>query len=107
MSQFSLNNRLIVEVYKTDKSLRAEVKNGFAMVDQKVTLKGLRILMPATLANGKEVPAGSIAYIKEEILHNAPWAKTPLKADTMSEQFLVIDASVVDFIYTPPTDPAA
>lgn len=106
MNQFSLNNRLVVETYKTDKSLRANVSNGFATIAQKSGLKGLRVLIGTTLSDGRHIPAGSTAYIKEELLHTATWASKPLEADTIPVPFLVVEMSVVDFVNIP-EDPAA
>ena len=101
MNQFSLNNRLIVEAYKTDKSLRANVSSGFATIAQKSALKGLTVLVGTTLSDGRMVPAGSTAYIREEILHTAPWAKQPMDCETIKGQFFVVELTYVDFISTP------
>jgi hypothetical protein len=52
MNPFSLNNRLILEAYKTDGTIKANVQNGFATIAQKVQLKGLRVLVEARIAHG-------------------------------------------------------
>lgn len=103
MRQFSLNNRVIVEAYKTDKSLRANVSSGFATIAQKSALKGLKVLVSTTLSDGREIPAGSTAYIREEILHTAAWAKTPMDCESIEGQFFVIDAAFVEFVRVPAT----
>lgn len=100
MNSFSVNNRLIVETYKKE-GLKTEIRNGFALIDQKVSLKGLKVLVDAKLNDGTIVPSGSTAYVKEETLHNAAWAKTPLKCDTLSGTFMVMDLTHVEFIAPP------
>lgn len=104
-SSRSMNNRLVVEAYKKE-GLRANVSNGFARLDQKVSVKGLEVLMDAKLADGTFVKKGSVAYIREETLHTAPWAQKILELDTIGRAFLVIDLVHVEFII-PPTEPAA
>lgn len=103
---FSLNNRLVIEAYKTDRSLQAKVSKGFATIAQKNGLKGLEILMDATLTNGDRIRAGSKAYIREEILHTASWAQNPLECDTLDRPFMIVDVSMVEFI-CPPIDESA
>lgn len=97
----SFNNRIILEAYQTDRSLRGEVKNGFALVDQKVSLKGLRVLIPAKLTDGTLIPVGSIAYIKEEFLHNTSGINKRLKSDTLKEQFIIVDIANIEYIVPP------
>lgn len=101
----SMNNKLIVEAYKKE-GLKATEKNGFAMITQKMSLKGLRVLVDAKLSDGTFVPRDSTAYIKEEYLHTAAWAKNPLQCDTLRDQFLIVDVAHVEFI-APPGMPAA
>jgi hypothetical protein len=96
----SFNNRLIVEAYRKE-GLKSSVVNGFAMIQQKVSVKGLTVLMDAKLADGTWIPKGSIAYIKEEQLHAQPWAQKVLEADTIEGPFLIVDISNVEFISPP------
>jgi len=101
---FSVNNRLVVEQYIKE-GLKAKIQGGLATPGQRDGLKGLRVLVGATINyNGvtKNVPAGSIAYIREEVLHNHAWASKPLTCDTISEKFLLVDVHpFVEFISTP------
>lgn len=99
----SLNNRLIVEKYVKGE-IRAKEKNGFALIDQKTQVKGLKVLMNALLANDVLVYKGSVAYIKEEILHSAAWAQKSLESDAVSGPFLIVDLSQVEFIVPPGPD---
>lgn len=101
MSMFSLNNRVVVEAYKTDKSLKATVSNGFAMVTQKIALVGLKVLVEAKLADGRIVPAGSTVFIRESLLHTSPWAQSALQSDAVSAPFLIIEQNFIEFVKTP------
>lgn len=100
----SLNNRLIVEVYKKTE-LRSKVTNGFATIDQKSTLKGLRVLVEGKLNDGTIVRRDSIAYIREESLHTQAWAQKSLECELFKQPFLIVDANFVEFI-DPPAQPA-
>lgn len=100
-----MNNRLIVEAYKKE-ALQSDVKNGFAFIQQKVAVKGLKVLMDARLSDGTIIPRDSVAYIREESLHTKPWAQKILQSDTLSVPFLIVDISEIEFI-AEPTDPAA
>ena len=101
----SMNNRLIVEAYKKE-GLKTVVNQGFAMIEQKVSLKGLKVLMDAQLSDGTFVAKGSTAYIKEELLHTQPWAKQSYTCNFLNEPFMPIDITHVDFIVPPPKDAA-
>jgi hypothetical protein len=101
----SFNNRLIVEAYQK-KGLQSSISNGFAFVEQKVSVKGLQVLMDAKLADGTYIQKGSTAYIKEELLHTAQWAQKILESDTFPAPFIIVDMSNVEYI-VPPSGEAA
>lgn len=101
----SFNNRLIVESYQK-RAPETKLKSGFAHTEQKVTVKGLQVLMDAKLADGTFVKKGSTAYIKESKLHSEAWAAQTLESATLGSQFIIVDMSNVEWI-TPPTEPAA
>jgi hypothetical protein len=100
----SLNNRFILETYKEDRGLKAEVKNGFAMVAQKVSLKGLKLLadIQGSQAGGAyfNYKKGDIAYIREANLQSAPWAKAAFTSDAIEGEFMIVDASYIEFVVT-------
>ncbi len=103
---FSLNNRLILEFYvKT--GLKAEIKSGIATPGQANGLKGLKVLMDAN-SSVQLIPKGSIAYIKEEVLHNhSTTIFKPLTCDTIPGKFMIVDLQYVEFVDTfPPRDAA-
>lgn len=102
---FSLNNRLILEQYKKQE-LRAKIVGGIAMMDHKVSLKPLKVLVDAKLADGTLIPKGSTAYVREEYLHNnssmGRTGGTTIPSfdnqDVASEPFIVLDITQVDII---------
>lgn len=102
---FSLNNRLVVEQYIKE-ALRKETIGGIATPGQRDAVKGLKVLVGTTLSDGRNVPAGSIAYIREETLHNHPWASKPLTCETIPGKFLLVDLTFIEFITTPYGDVA-
>ena len=95
----SFNNRLILEKYVKGE-IRKKITNGFASIDQKSSVKGLRVLVDAYLGNTL-IPKDSVAYIKEEVLHTAAWAQKLLESDTIDGQFLIADLTHVEFIIPP------
>jgi hypothetical protein len=101
----SFNNKLILEAYKHTE-IKSEVRSGWATPGQKNSLKGLKVLIQATLSDGTLVPAGSTAFIKEEFLHNSPWAKAKLKSDTLSGEFIIVTMNEIEYI-APPEGTAA
>lgn len=97
---FSINNRLVLEVYNKT-GLSAKVQNGIATPGQRDGLKGLRVLVGTVLPDGRHVPKGSVAYIKEETLHTQPWASKLLTCDFLTEKFILAELQCVECISTP------
>lgn len=97
----SMNNRLIVEQYVNQGQLKATIQHGIAMVSQKVSLKGLKVLVDARLSDGVLVLAGSIAFIKEEKLHAQQWAKQIMECDVFTSKFIIVNLVDVEFIVPP------
>lgn len=96
-------NKFIVESYKKE-GLRSTERNGFAFVDQKLSLKGLKLLVDASVTiNGLThiVPKDSTVYIKEEVLHTHPWAQKALQCDAIEGPFLIVEMSYVEFVAPP------
>lgn len=99
---FSLNNRLIVEQYVKE-ALKAKVLGGIATPGQRDGLKGLTVLADAYLSDGRHIPKGSVAFIREEILHTHAWASKPLTCDTIEGKFLIVELAHIEFFNTPTT----
>ncbi len=104
-SPSSFNNKLILEAYRHTE-IRPEGNKGWVQAAQKNNLKGLKVLVQATLSDGTVVPAGSMAYIREESLHTQPWSKNKLKSDTLPGEFILVTMNEVEFI-SPPEGGAA
>jgi hypothetical protein len=95
----SLNGRFILESYKEDRALKATVQNGFAMVSQKVSLKGLKLLADVQNATGQYIAyRGDIAYIREASLQNQPWAKATFTSDAIEGEFMIVDQAHIEFV---------
>lgn len=101
----SFNNKLILEAY-THTEIRPEGNKGWITVSQKNNLKGLKVLIQATLPDGTIVPAGSTAYLREDFLHTSPAAKNKLKSDTLPGEFILVTMNEVEYI-SPPEGGAA
>lgn len=97
--------KLILEAYQ-QKELRSEYRNGIAVPGQKNTLKGLKVLVQATLSDGTVIPKNSIAYLKEEVLYSNPMAKNKLKCDTLPVEFIIVTTDNIEYI-EPPRNEAA
>jgi hypothetical protein len=95
----SIGNKVIVEAYQKE-GLKADVKNGFAMVQQKIHLKPLKVLVDACICVGNQtmmVKAGAHAFIKEESLHTQAWATKVLACDEIGVPFIIVDLAHVEF----------
>lgn len=99
-TNFSINNRVLVEPYKKTE-LKAEIRSGMAMVSQKVTLKGLKLMADANLnIQGcyEHLTAGDVVYFKEDQLHMHPSVKDVLTADCIAGPFIVLDAGLIQLV---------
>ena len=100
---FSLNNRFIVEPYASDRTIKTAASTGatsFARIEQKVAVKGLRLLVAVKLEIANQVVmvnAGSTIYIREELLHTQPWAKNIMENERIGK-FMIVDKSFVEFV---------
>jgi hypothetical protein len=94
----SLNNKFILESYKEDRSIKANVANGFAMIAQKTQLKGLKSLVDFKSSDGTIFPKGSTVYIREQLLQAQPWAKQVFTSDAIGEEFIIVDMQYCEFV---------
>ncbi|CAM6004801.1 unnamed protein product [Sphagnum balticum] len=58
------------------------------------------------LKDGTFIQSGSIAYVKEELLHTSAWAQKILESDTFPKPFIIVDMTNVEYI-VPPSGEAA
>jgi hypothetical protein len=95
----SFNDTLILEPYQQGQGLKEEVRSGFAFVKQKSELFGLKVLVEAKLSDGTYIPAGSTAYISEELLSSQQWAKNAKTCAALGEQkFILVEMKYVNMI---------
>lgn len=98
--EFSLNDRLVLEQYIKE-GLRSSRIGGIATPGQRDGLKGLRVLVGTVLSDGRQVPKGSVAYIREEVLHTQAWASKVMQCDFLKEKFIIAERAHIEFIVTP------
>ena len=94
----SVNNKLILEPYKGEHKVKANVQHGFATIKQKSNLVGLKLLADAKLTQGNStflVPRGTVAYFEEEVLYSQEWPRKRLSCDELKEEFVIGDYSQV------------
>jgi hypothetical protein len=102
MNLVSLNNKFIVEPYKGDRTLKANSSSGFALVQQKVSVVGLKLLADSLVQVGRTerevLEKGSMVFIKEELLFTQIWAKNTYECDGIEGKFIIVDAANVEFV---------
>jgi hypothetical protein len=95
----SINGRFILESYKEDRALKATVQNGFAMVSQKVSLKGLKLLADVQNAQGQWIAyKGDIAYVRESSLQSQPWAKATFTSEGIEGEFMIVEQAHIEYV---------
>jgi hypothetical protein len=90
----TVNNKIFCEPYTGGKGLKSEVKSGFATVQQKNNLVGLKVLATATVRNGDkllEIPQGAVVFFNEETLYLHQQYHTPIKNDILKEPCVIAD----------------
>lgn len=98
---YSVNNVLVVESYKGDRVKKSTVSNGFAFMEQKVSVKPVKLLVNAKITIGNEVielPRGTLIHLKEEFLLADPIAQKLYKSPGIEEDFLLVPFHHVQLI---------
>lgn len=93
----AMNGKFILAPYQSERVLKAKETNGFAMLAQKTSVVGLKVLVP-TKSNGEIVPVGAMAYVKEEFLYTQPWAKAVYESAGIEGKFIIVDQNNVEFV---------
>ena len=93
----ALNGLFILEPYEQGQGIRPEIRSGLALPGQKLNLVSLKLLADSKV-DGQVFPAGSIAYIQEDILMTAPWAKVTRKAEGIEGQFILVESRYVSAV---------
>jgi hypothetical protein len=107
-------NRFVVEPYISTREVKTATtgRTEFARIEQKIAVKGLRLLVDILLDGGMQtslgldgvstsqpltIKAGSLVFIREEYLHTQAWAKNILESDHVGK-FILVEKQFVEFI---------
>jgi len=93
----ALNGLFILEPYAQGQGIRPEIRNGLALPGQKLNLVPLKLLVDSKV-DGQVFPAGSIAYIPEDLLMTSQWAKMVRKAEGIDGQFIMVESRHVSVV---------
>lgn len=96
---FSVNNRLVLEEYVKE-ALKSEKVGGIATPGQRDGIKKLKVLVGTRLSDGRDIPEGSYAYLREEALHTQAWATKLFKCPSINGKFILVDLQWIEFIET-------
>lgn len=88
MSVTSYNNIVICEPYKGARKVQSKVTSGFASVEQKSKIVGLKVLVDSVISEKLTIKAGDVVYLAEERLFID--GRKPMNADAVSEEFITI-----------------
>lgn len=97
---FSIN-KFIVESYIGERALRANTSSGFAMIENRTTLKGLKTVTDTVVHLGLQVEficKGSTVYIQESKFYEPGWAQKVFTADGVEGNFMIVNTNDVEFI---------
>jgi hypothetical protein len=106
-------NRFVVEPYVSNREVKTanSGRTEFARIEQKISVKGLRLLVDVVLDNIETsmkidglvqkgpltIGAGSTVFIKEEFLHTQPWAKQIFENENLGK-FMLVEKQFIEFI---------
>lgn len=112
-------NRFIVEPYISTREVKTATtggRTGFAVIEQKVAVKALRVLVDVVLDMNVKVgssysvdgasqsqfgpltvKAGSTVFIREELLHTQVWAKQIMESEYLGK-FMIVDKQFIEFV---------
>lgn len=93
----TLNNLFILEPYQQGQGIRTEVRAGLALPGQKLNLVPLKLKADAKV-DGQIFKAGSVAYIPEDVLMTAQWAKMTRKAPDIEGEFILVESRYVSAV---------
>jgi hypothetical protein len=91
----SYNGKFLLEPYLSERVLKTTSGSGFAMIQQKVALKPLKLVIGHNGYVGQQLlafPKGTIAWVREEFLYNDPKAKLIMEAEGIEGKFIILDA---------------
>jgi len=95
----SINLMIACEPYKGARGLKSKISSGVAVVQQKTGVVGLKVLTDAFIDKDTTIKAGSVIYIKEEILYTyKDQYSKPLECDVIKGEFVLANYSHVVFV---------
>lgn len=94
----SVNHMVVCEPYKGSKGLKSKISGGVSIIQQKTSVIGLRVLADAYISEQLTLKAGSIAYLREDILCQFQDYSTPFNSDATEEPFVLVNYSHIAFI---------
>jgi hypothetical protein len=94
----SYNQVIICEPYSGSKGLRTKISSGLASVEQKTGVIGLKVLKDAIIDENLKIAAGSVVFIKEEILSTHPFYTTKHSCKGFKGEFVLANFAHVQFI---------
>lgn len=96
---FSIN-KFIVEAYTGERALRANTTSGFAMIENRTTLKALKTVTDSYVSTGylmEFVPKGSSVYIQESKFYEPGWPQKVFTADGVEGNFMIVELPHIEF----------
>lgn len=95
----SINLLIACEPYKGGRGLKSKISSGVSIVQQKTEIIPLKVVVDAEIEKGRIIKAGSLLYIKEEILYTYKDQYTqPLDCKDIKEPFVLANYSHVAFV---------
>lgn len=95
----SVNHLIAVEPYTGGRGLKSKISSGVAVVQQKTGVVPLKVVTDAKIDKDTLIKAGSVIYIKEEILYTyKDQYAQPLECKDIKEPFVLANYSHVAFV---------
>jgi len=103
MKKITVNRKIMVKPYISDRKIKSKVSNGFASIIQKSNIIPLEVMAdsdlgPNTLSEHTYLKKGSMVYVLEEFLHAHQKVLTKFTIKDKGEEFMLIDYSNVIMI---------
>ena len=92
----SVNNKLILEPYRGVKKLKSKISSGFATVEQRTALVGLKVLAKGVISTinwTTAVNEGDVVYFSEEVLYTQSWSTNSLTSAAINVPFIVAEGA--------------
>jgi len=95
----SVNHMLVTKPYEGSRGVKSKIQSGVSVIQQKTGVLGLEVLIDAEISKDVTVKAGSIVYIKEEVLYTYKdmYSQT-LDCTEIGESFILANYSHVLFV---------